>query len=150
MFVDKKDALLLKGKMSARLTHEDGSFEDFEKDNIIVTVGYDYICNVIGLASQPAAMGYIAVGTGVTAPASADTALQTELVRQAATYAHTAGTKVFTLSTTFAAGVGTGALTESGVFNASSAGVMFDHVTFSVINKAASDTLTQTFTFTLS
>jgi hypothetical protein len=76
--------------------------------------------------------------------------LVTELTRQAATYAHTAGTKVFTLTATFAAGIATGAITEAGVLNAPSAGTMLDRVVFAVINKGADDTLTATFQFTLS
>jgi hypothetical protein len=95
-------------------------------------------------------MGYIAVGTGSTAPVATQTALITEQARGAATYAHTAGTKVMTFSTTFAAGAATGAITEAGVFNSVSGGTMLDRVTFSVINKGADDTLTAQFQFTLS
>jgi hypothetical protein len=95
-------------------------------------------------------MGWIAVGTGTTAFAAAQTALVTELNRQSATYAHTNLTKVFSFSASYAAGVATGAITEAGVFNASSAGTMLDRVVFSVINKGADDSLTQTFTFTMS
>ena len=95
-------------------------------------------------------ISHIAVGTGTTAPAAAQTALVTESARVAATYAHTAGTKVFTMVATFPAGTATAALTEAGIFNAASAGTMLDRVTFAVINKGAADTLTVTFTFTLS
>lgn len=42
---------------------------------------------------------------------------------------------------TFAAGTGTGALTEAGIFNASSAGTMLNRVVFATVNKGASDTL---------
>jgi len=50
---------------------------------------------------------------------------------------------------TFGAGVGTGAVTEAGIFNASSAGTMLCRTTFSVINKAAADTLGITWTVTV-
>ena len=146
-----KEALKLKGCVINTIVRGDtGEVETYRKDNIIVNVGYDFICDALANSARGAIMGYIAVGTGVVAPTAADTTLGTELVRQAATYAHTAGTKVFTLSSTFAAGIATGALTESGVFNAAAAGTMLDHVNYSVINKGSLDTLTSVFQFTLS
>lgn len=147
MFLDQ---MKLHGSMEAVLVRENGDVEVTRKDNIIVNAGFDFICDAIGNGTRPAAMGWIGVGTGVTAPAAGDTALGTQSLRKAATYAHTGGTKVFTMSATFAAGEATAALTEAGVFNAASAGTMLDRVTFAVINKGANDTLTVTFTFTLS
>jgi hypothetical protein len=52
-------------------------------------------------------------------------------------------------SASFGAGVGTGALTEAGIFNASSAGTLLCRTVFSVINKAANDTMSITWTVTL-
>jgi hypothetical protein len=95
-------------------------------------------------------MGFIALGTGTTAAASTQSALVTELDRNAATYAHTAGTKTLTFSAGFVAGDATGAITEAGVFNAATAGIMFDRVVFPVVNKGADDSLTAVFTFTMS
>lgn len=148
--MQEQDTFKLHGAMEAILYKENGDIEVTQKCNIIVNVGFDFICDAIGNGTRPAAMGWIGVGTGAVAPAATDTALGTQLVRQAATYAHTAGTKVFTITTTLAAGTGTGAITEAGVFNASTAGTMLDRVTFAVINKGAGDTLAVTFTFTLS
>lgn len=145
------DTLKLKGTMTAVLTKEDGSVETFYKDNIIVNVGFDFIAAAIGNSgARPACMGWIAIGTDSVAAAAADSALGAEAARAAATYAHTNGTKVFTFQTTFAAGTGTAAITEAGVFNAAAAGTMLDRVVFSVINKGAADTLQVTFTFTMS
>lgn len=132
------------------LTHKDGSQEHYEKHNLILDVGFDFICDAMGNSTRPSAMSYIAVGTGTTAAATTQTALVTELTRAEATYAHTAGTKVFTLTASFAAGVATGAITEAGVVNASTAGTMLDRVTFDVINKGADDSFTSAFQFTLS
>lgn len=143
--------LKMKGRGVFDLYDKDGVLKKhIEKDNLIVNGGFDFICNAIGAVSQPGEMSYIAVGTGSTAAAATQTALITQLAISAATYAHTAGTKVLTLTTTFAAGTATGAITEAGVFNAASAGTMLDRVVFSVINKGADDTLTATFQFTLS
>lgn len=147
----KENPFNMHGAMTATLLKANGETEVFHKDNIIVSAGFDFIADSIGKASsRPAAMGYIAIGTGTTAAAVAQTALVTEAARAAATYAHTTGTKVLTFTTTFAAGAGTGAITEAGVFNAATGGTMLDRVVFGVINKAAADTLQITFTFTMS
>lgn len=145
------DQFSLKGSMTAILTKEDGTVETRFKDNIIVNGGFDFIADAIGkAASRPNAMSHIAVGVGTASPSAADTTLGSELVRAAAAYAHATGTKVFTFTVTFAAGVGTGPITEAGVFNAASNGTMLDRVTFGVINKAPADTLQVTFSFTMS
>jgi len=47
------------------------------------------------------------------------------------------------------AGYGTGAVSEAGIFNASSAGDMLARTVFSTINKAAADTLGITWTITV-
>lgn len=148
--VNEKE-LKLKGTFIATLKHADGTVEARRKDNLILNVGFDFIADAIGnSASRPNVMGYTALGTGTTTTASTQTALTTELYRKAATYAHTSGTKVFTFTTYFAAGEGTGAITEAGICNASSDGTFLDRVTFAVINKASDDELTTTFQFTLS
>ena len=147
----KNEQVGLKGTLVLTLQKPSGEVQTIRKDNIIVNGGFDFICDAIATSgTRPAVMGYIGVGTGTAAPDATDTALGTQLLRKAATYAHTTGTKVFTLSSTFATGEATGAITEAGVFNAASSGTMLDRVTFSVINKGADDTLTAQFQFTLS
>jgi hypothetical protein len=148
-----RSAFGVRGFSESMLMKRDGSIELRQIENGISDAGFSFIAHSIGnraAAGATAAMGWIAVGTGTTAFAAAQTALVTELNRQAATFAHTVGTKVFTFSASYAAGTATGAITEAGVFNASSAGTMLDRVTFSVINKGSDDSLTQTFTFTMS
>jgi hypothetical protein len=143
----------VRGFSESMLFRRNGDIEVRSKENGISDAGFSFIAHSIGnraAAGATAAMGWIEVGTGTTAFAAAQTALVTALNRQAATFAHTVGTKVFSFSASYAAGVATGAITEAGVFNASSAGTMLDRVTFSVINKGSDDSLTQTFTFTMS
>lgn len=145
------ETIKMKGSMTAVLKKANGDVQTVRKDNIILNAGFDFICDAIGNASsRPSAMGYIAVGSGTTAAAAAQTALVTEITRKAATYTHTAGTKVMAFSATFGAGVGTGAVTEAGVVNAASGGTFLDRLTFAVINKGVDDELTMTFQFTLS
>lgn len=143
----------LRGFSESMLFRKDGSILVRQKENGITDAGFDFIAHSIGNRSATgatAAAGWIEVGTGATAFAASQTALVTALNRQAATFSHTVGTKVFSFSASYAAGTATGAITEAGVFNASSAGTMLDRVTFSVINKGSDDSLTQTFTFTMS
>jgi hypothetical protein len=146
-----QESMKLHGAITLMLKKANGEVETVHKDNIIVDVGFDFIADAIGkAASRPGVMGFIALGTGTTAAAAGQTALVTELDRNAATYAHTAGTKTFTFTAEFAAGDATGAITEAGVFNASSSGIMLDRVVFPVVNKGADDSLTAVFTFTMS
>jgi len=59
---------------------------------------------------------------------------------------------VVTMITTFGAGVGTGALTEAGVFDVVTQDTinMWLYATFSVVNKLAADSLVLTWTLTIS
>lgn len=144
------DNLMIKGSLSLVLHKADGTVVTRRKDNLILNGGFDFICNAIAGSSRPAAMAYTAVGTDTTSAAATQTGLGSELARKSATYAHTAGTKVFTLKTTFDAGEATGAITEAGICNASSGGTFLDRVSFAVINKGSEDSMTTTFQFTLS
>lgn len=146
------DLIKLKGTFTAvKRNIKTNEVEVTRKDNIILNVGFDFIANAMCASSnRPAVMGYTAVGTSSTSPAATQTALINELGRKPATYAHTTGTKVFNLTTNFAAGEVTGAITEAGICNASSGGIFLDRVTFAVINKGADDELSTNFQFTMS
>ena len=115
--------------------------------NLVVTVGKDWIASrMVGTASN--VMGYMAVGTDSTAPAVGNTTLGAEVARVAVTSA-TASTNTVTYVATFGAGVGTGALTEAGLFNAASVGTMLSRTTYSVINKGSGDEMTVTWVITV-
>mgnify|MGYP001130354482 CR=1 FL=1 len=149
--VNGGDKLQVHGAVSLTLFHEDGTVTHRVKNNLIVDVGFDFICDAIGLSTgRPNVISHIAVGSGTTAPAPGNTALESEIGRKAGVYNHTAGTKIFTFQTTFNPGEATGAITEAGIFNAAVGGAMLDRVTFAVVNKGVNDTLVVTFTFTLS
>ena len=91
----------------------------------------------------------MAIGSGTTNPAASDTALETELGRVALT-STTVSSAVVTYVATFAAGTGTGAVTEAGILNASSSGTLLCRTEFSVVNKGSSDSMTITWTVTVS
>lgn len=137
--------------MVGELFDEHGNLKQLvEKHNMILNAGFDFICDCIGKSSgRPTNLTHIAVGTDNAKTVATDLGLKGELVRSAATYTHTKGTKFFTMVATFAPGVGTGSLTETGLCNASSGGVTMDRVVFPVVNKEATDTFKVTFQFKL-
>jgi hypothetical protein len=147
----KSESIQLRGDVKYVLRGPDGKVKDIRfVSNLIVNGGFDLICDAVSKsASRPAAAEYIAIGTSATAAAATQTALLAEAARGLATYAHTVGTKVYTLVYTFAAGTGTGAITESGILNAASVGTLLNRQTFAVINKGALDSLQVTWTITL-
>jgi len=142
------DTLFLTGKLNLTLIGPDGLVKDSrDVDNLIVTTGKNFFASA-GLNASASPFTNMALGTNNTAAALTDTTLGAELVRQVFTSSNTVA-NVITMITTYAAGVGTGALVEAGVFNAGVAGTMLSHVVFAVINKGAGDTLTITWTVTV-
>lgn len=124
------------------------------KDNLVVNAGLNWIREYGFDSVTPttlARMSRIAIGTGSTAAAATDTTLQTESARQvftASTGYAAGGTGVCTLLTTFAAGTGTGTVTEAGIFNDATTGQMWNRVVFTGVAKGAGDTLKVTVTIT--
>jgi hypothetical protein len=94
---------------------------------------------------------YIAVGTGTTAAAVTDTALETETATSGLSRAASTNSRVTTdvtndtaqFTKTFSVS-GTVAVTESGVLDASSTGTLLARQTFSAINVVNGDSLTIT------
>jgi hypothetical protein len=116
--------------------------------NLITTVGRNAIVERLDSSPATSQPTHMAIGTGTTAAAAGDTTLQTELDRNALT-SNTASANVLTMVGDWAAGDGTGAITEAGIFNAASNGTLYARAVFPVINKGAGDTLSITWTFTL-
>lgn len=119
-----------------------------EVPNLVVTAGKEYVASRMKDATANV-MSHMAVGSGSTSPAAGDTALGSELDRVALT-STTVSSNELTYVATFGAGVGTGAITEAGLFNAAAGGDMLCRTTFSVVNKGASDSMTITWVVTVS
>lgn len=136
------------GVMTIDVSRHDGTTEKIIKHNMIVDSGFDFICAAIGGVTQPKPVSKIQVGSGTSDTTTDMTALEAKIAEGEASYSHTIGTKVFSLSSHFVAGEATGAITEAGVFNAD--GVMLDRVTFKVANIDEDDEITVNFQFTLS
>jgi len=141
------------GNLKLVLTDEHGNVKQEEEvKNLVVTVGKNFIASSMAktTTNSPAAMTHMEVGTGTTAAAAGDTALQTAVASSRVTLTSTTvTTNNVAYVATFPAGTGTGALTEAGIFNASSSGTMLCRTVFSVINKGAADTLGITWTVTV-
>jgi hypothetical protein len=91
----------------------------------------------------------MAVGAGTTAANAADTALGSQLGIVTLS-SGTATGAVATYVASFPAGTGTGAVTEAGVFNASTSGTLLCRTVFSVVNKGSLDAMTITWAITIS
>ncbi len=150
------EGLRLKGTVDMVLFDEFGNVKDERHfDNMIVNTGVEAVASRIaphdGSINPTSPFNYIAIGTDGTGVQATDTHLGTEVARvqdAQASYTTSGGNKLI-LSVTFLPGQGTGTLRESGVFNAATSGDMLSRQTFADIQKAAGDTLTVTWTITL-
>lgn len=136
------------GTLQIKLYGPDGQLKQEQNvPNLVVTTGRGYIAG--RMVGTPTAMSHMAIGSGTAAPAVGDTTLGTELGRVSLT-SSVAAAAVVTYIASFGAGVGTGAVTEAGLFNAGSAGTMLCRTTYAVVNKGADDSLSITWTITVS
>lgn len=145
--------LKLTGQLNIVLRDKDGNIKDSrECKNLVVNAGLAYIASrMVGAAKD--VMSHMALGSGATSPAAGDTDLGSILGSREAldstTISGTNDEKVVYVSS-FEAGDATGAVTEAGIFNAATGGDMLCRTTFAVVNKAADDTMSVTWTITLS
>jgi hypothetical protein len=143
-----QETIKAKGELSIKLFGPDGKLKGEQNvPNLVVTTGKTFIA--ARMVGTPTAMSHMAIGSGTTDPAVGDTALQTELGRVSLTSSASAGA-VVTYIASFGAGTGTGAVTEAGILNASSGGTLLCRTEFSVINKGADDSMSITWTITVS
>lgn len=142
------EELKVTGAVSVVITGKDGTVKDRrEIKNLVVTSGKQFIA--ARMVGTPTAMSHMAIGAGAVAAANGDTALGSELGRVTLASGAASGA-VVTYTASFPAGTGTGAVTEAGVFNASSAGTMLCRTVFAVVNKGADDAMSITWAITVS
>ena len=141
--------LKLSGQIAIVLKDKDGNVkEEHTEKNLVVTTGLNYIASRMKDASATA-MTHMALGSGTTAESAGQTDLVTLLGSREALDSTTVTANAVAYVASFEAGDATGAVTEAGIFNASTSGTMLCRVVFSVVNKAADDTMTVTWTITL-
>ena len=144
----------IKGHLKLVLTGPDGKVKDVREIPNTITVAHDELVAssmVLGEAEN-ALVDWTGIGTGLNGKTSASTALVTQNARvqnDSNTQGAAAADNDVVHVATFAAGTGTGALLEAGLFTDTGAGATmqaFDD--FAVINKGAGDSLVTTWTIT--
>lgn len=142
----------LKGYWTATLTGPDGEIKTQRAgNNIVVDNGKEFLASFLNSAAATAStftMRYIAVGSDSTAEAASNTALGTELSRHTGTVSYVSNA-IYQVTATFAAGSGTGAIAEYGLFSSNTGGTLLARDTEDVINKGSGDTLTVTAQLTI-
>lgn len=116
--------------------------------NLVTNAGMAGVASRINGAGGEAAFTYIALGTGTNAAAVGDTALQTEITNNGGARANASASRTTTdvsndtarLQNTFNF-TGTFAITESGVLNAASSGVLLARQVFTAVNVGNGDSL---------
>lgn len=125
------------GNFKASLIDGEGNVvASVEKNNLIVSSGYALA--ISRLSGSGNALTHMGIGTSSVAPAPGDTDLGAPLARVVFDVpggAQTGATVLYYC--TIPAGVGTGAVSEAGLFNAAAAGTMFSRLTFTTMNKTA-------------
>ena len=154
-----QEATQLKGFI--KIDHFDNQgnlIETVETPNALMNLGFKEVAGLFcsDQSGSYTAFDYIAVGTGTTAATATDTTLATEETQNGLTRAAGTGTLVTVNVTDDTAQflksfsvTGSVAVTESGVLNASSAGILLCRQTFSAINVANGDTLQITWKVTV-
>ncbi len=147
------DEILMKGHVKIVLKGPDGKIKLTRKGpNVFTDTGDAHVADQLASSQDESAMSHMAIGTGTTAALTSDTVLDTELDRNALTsFTQGAGANDNDIIYVgdWAAGDGTGTITEAGIFNDVSTGTMMTRQVFSAINKGAGDTLQITWTITI-
>lgn len=155
IFIPRKEIIIPKGAVmitlrnviTGRITHE-------LYKNMFVTAGKNSLADHIRgtTADNKGIITYCALGTGLTAPALADTILQTEIARKLVSV-RTVAANVALFETFFTTAEAIGSLKEAGLFgdNATSSvdtGTLFCRVAINR-TKSANDTLTLQWSLTI-
>lgn len=144
-----KDNLGATGHLNVVLLDENGKVKHSQDiPNLVVNTGLAFIASRMKDTTDDA-MTHMSVGSGTTAAAGGDTALETQISSRVSLTSTTVTSNAIEYVAAFGAGVSTGAITEAGIFNASSAGTMLCRTVFSVVNKDQADTLQITWTITI-
>lgn len=148
--MNTNEKIVATGELKIVVTAPDGTVkQEQEVKNLVVTTGLGFIASRMA-GTSAAVMSHMAIGTGSTAAAAGNTTLGTESARVALTSTTPTGAAVAYVAT-FPAGTPAtlAAITEAGLFNASSAGTMLCRTVFSVVNKDVGDTMSITWTVTM-
>lgn len=144
-----EEKLSMRGDVDIVLRGPDGQVKETRKvKNLVVATGLTFIASRMG-GTSASVMSHMALGSGTTAAAANQTDLVSILGSREALDSTTPSSNTIVYVASFEAGDATGAVTEAGIFNAASSGTMLCRTVFSVVNKAADDTMQVTWTITL-
>ena len=146
------EKLKITGEVSIVLKDKHGNVKDQrEIKNLVVNTGLAYIISRM-VGTSKAVMSHMALGSGTTAAAGAQTDLVSMLGAREALDSTTitgSNSEKVQYVASFEAGDATGAVTEAAIFNAGVGGDMLCRTVFPVVNKQADDTLAITWTITV-
>lgn len=149
--MNTNEKVIATGELEVLVTGPDGAVKHKQLvKNLVVTAGLGYIASRMKDTSA-SAMSHMAVGTGTTAAALNQTALVNESARVGLASTSVSGSAT-TYVATFPAGTpaSLAALTEAAILNASSNGTMLCRTVFAPVNKDVGDTMSISWTVTLS
>lgn len=145
------DSLALTGALVIKVNEEVVQ----ETNNLVVTAGKNWVAD--RMANANTVMTHMAIGTGTTAAAAGDTTLETESDRNTlSTSGGTVSGNTITYEATWPAGDPNSAsgsnvaITEAAIFDAATGGDMLARTVFAVVNKTDLDSMTITWTITVS
>lgn len=148
-----QETIQLRGALRIALCDPDGKIlQEQIFNNLVVTTGRAWVLKQLvsdnHVTSQN--LSHIAIGSGLTAPATGNAALGNEVTRKTIGTYTTAGVTDNppnqVMAVQFATNEGNTTLGEVGIFNSSSGGTMLARATFASFVKATSNTLNITYT----
>ena len=145
----KKERLLADVNVRFELFDQDGNLKlTREVHNAVTTAGKNAIADQVLASPSLGKPTHMELGTGTGGTTTLNAYVSGS--RQALT-SKTRANAVVTMVGNFAAGVGTGTITEAGIFDSATqnAGNMWVYATFTAIPKGANDTLQITWTLTI-
>ena len=122
-------------------------------DNLVVTAGKEWVAGRFKDGSIPDEMSHMALGSGSAAAAVGNTTLGTELASSRivlTTDGGTVSTNTVQYDATWSDSSPAYAIKEAGIFNAASGGTMLARTVFAIINKGTDDTVSISWTITVS
>ena len=152
-----KESQKIIGTIEVSVIDRNGDIKDHEViHNVITNTGKAAMANRL-IGSTDAAFTYLALGTGTTTEAATDTALESEITDSGLARTSATTSRVTTTVTNDSArleytwtATASKAVTECGVFNASSSGTMLGHKVFSAKNVASWETINVKYTIQFS
>ncbi|RLF63768.1 MAG: hypothetical protein DRN30_06180 [Thermoplasmata archaeon] len=140
----KEQHLEVRGTWTMKVHRKDGSCLEVSFKNLITKLGLDLMASTLAGVPIVSNVLYLALGTGLTAPTEADTALEAESLRELSTVTTLIApdeNKV-QFHKLWAEGEVVGTFTEAGLFTAATVGegIMFNRNVFTAVPVTVTDT----------